>query len=87
MLRFSQVISPRQMQKGFVNVVNALDDLALDVPDAPSLAAAFIARAVVDDILPPSFVGKLSVGAPVDGLLLRTLERMHRQYTCTCADA
>lgn len=67
-----QVISPRQMQKGFVDVANALDDLKIDVPDAPALAATFIARAVVDDILPPSFVSKLpagttSAGFTVDG--------------------
>ncbi len=57
-----QVISPRQMQKGFKDVVAALDDLKIDVPEAPGLAATFIARAVVDDILPPSFVGKLPAG-------------------------
>lgn len=57
-----QVISPRQMQKGFKDVVAALDDLKIDVPEAPGLAATFIARAVVDDILPPSFVFKLPAG-------------------------
>ena len=57
-----QAISPRQMQKGFVDVCNALDDLRIDVPEAPGLAATFIARGVVDDILPPSFVAKLPAG-------------------------
>ena len=40
-----QAISPRQMQKGFVDVCNALDDLKIDVPEAPGLAATFIAAA------------------------------------------
>lgn len=29
-------------------------DLVLDVPDAPDLLALFMARAVVDDVLPPA---------------------------------
>ena len=47
------------MQKGFLNLVYSVDDLKIDVPEAPDLVATFIARAVVDDILPPAFVDKL----------------------------
>lgn len=57
-----QVISPEQMQKGFQNLVQAADDLQIDVPDAADLIATFVARAVVDDILPPAFVEKLASG-------------------------
>ena len=53
-----QVISPEQMQKGFARLVDALPDVLLDVPDALELLSLFIARAVVDDILPPSSVTK-----------------------------
>lgn len=58
----TQVIQPEQMQKGFLTVVAAVDDLQIDVPDAPDLVANFVARAVVDDILPPAFVDKLPPG-------------------------
>lgn len=34
----------------------AADDLALDVPDVASQLGLFVARAVVDDILPPAFI-------------------------------
>ena len=57
-----QVISPEQMQKGFLSLVQAVDDLQIDVPDAPNLIATFVARAVIDDILPPSFVERLRSG-------------------------
>ena len=53
------------MQKGFLSIVAAVDDLQIDVPDAPDLVASFVARAVVDDILPPAFVNKLPPGTPL----------------------
>lgn len=34
----------------------AADDLALDVPDAATQLGLFVARAVVDDVLPPAFI-------------------------------
>lgn len=66
-----QVILPEQMHKGFLNLVHSVDDLRIDVPDAPELIATFVARAVVDDILPPAFVDKLPSGR--NDLLYRTL--------------
>ena len=51
-----QAVRPAQMQKGFQDLVMALDDLSLDVPDAPELLAMFVSRAIVDDILPPAFL-------------------------------
>jgi hypothetical protein len=37
----------------------------LDVPDAPELLAVFIARAVVDDVLPPAAAHRLAGGVGV----------------------
>ena len=51
------------MQKGFRMLMEALDDLCLDVPEAPDLLALFTARAIVDDILPPSFLIQQSTTA------------------------
>ena len=59
----AQVIQPDQMQKGFFNIVSAVEDLQIDVPEAPDLVANFVARAVVDDILPPAVVDRLPSGA------------------------
>jgi hypothetical protein len=55
-----QVISPVQMQKGFTAVVDSIDDLQLDVPNAVEMVANFVERGVVDDILPPSFVKRFA---------------------------
>ena len=59
-----QVISSQQMQRGFKHLVGAAADLRLDVPDAAAQIATFIARAVIDDVLPPAFVEDLSAGEP-----------------------
>jgi programmed cell death protein 4 len=56
---YSEVIPGEQLQKGFLNLAQSLDDLKLDVPDACEILALFLARAVVDDILPPAFIQKL----------------------------
>ncbi len=48
--------------QGFESLLEALDDIMLDVPSAPDLMALFICRAVVDDVLPPSFVGSVASG-------------------------
>lgn len=68
-----QVVSSEQMQKGFSSIVSNVDDILLDVPDAINLIAVFIERAIVDDILPPSFVHRLTGFCPLLSRFLITL--------------
>jgi programmed cell death protein 4 len=42
--------------KGFERLLEQIDEVELDVPQAASFLASFIARAVVDEVLPPSFL-------------------------------
>lgn len=51
---YADVIDPPQVYKGFSKLVEAADDLIVDIPDTVDVLALFIARAVVDDILPPA---------------------------------
>lgn len=53
---FPDAVSADEMTKGFINTISAAEDLALDVPEASTLIGVFVARAVVDDILPPAMV-------------------------------
>lgn len=53
---YSDVISPSQIRDGFFILLESADDLAVDILDAVDILALFIARAVVDEILPPVFV-------------------------------
>ncbi|KAL4436793.1 hypothetical protein ABPG75_003932 [Micractinium tetrahymenae] len=57
---YNEVIAPDQVRKGFMAAIEAMDDLRLDVPDVVDQLALFICRAVVDDVLPPSFVGRIA---------------------------
>mmetsp|Transcript_41456 Transcript_41456/g.130580 ORF Transcript_41456/g.130580 Transcript_41456/m.130580 type:complete len:450 (-) Transcript_41456:19-1368(-) len=52
----TRVYGSEQFFEGFTRVMRSLDDLSLDTPNAPALLANFIARAIVDDVLPPNFI-------------------------------
>ena len=53
---YDKSISFNEIEIGFVAVLDALDDLVLDVPQAVEWVSLFTCRAIADDILPPSFV-------------------------------
>lgn len=53
---YADVFSPAQIRDGFVILLESADDLAVDILDAVDVLALFVARAVVDDILPPAFL-------------------------------
>ncbi|CAH9128319.1 unnamed protein product [Cuscuta epithymum] len=55
---YVDLIEPQQVYKGFTKLLESADDLIVDIPDAVDVLALFIARAVVDDILPPAFLAK-----------------------------
>jgi len=50
------ILTEPNVEKGFHELLDRLDDLKIDIPDAVSLCARFMARAVADDILPPKFL-------------------------------
>jgi hypothetical protein len=62
-LLYGLVLTMRDMAAGFQRLLEALDDLALDVPSAHNLAARFLARAVADEILPPAFLSDAYVAS------------------------
>jgi programmed cell death protein 4 len=61
---YPSVISGKQMMRGFVDLAASVHDLKLDVPDAIETISTFIARGVVDDILPPKFAEVTLAGDP-----------------------
>ncbi|CAI7916629.1 unnamed protein product [Closterium sp. NIES-53] len=61
---FQDVLPTDQVEMGFLRLLEAVDDLALDIPDAASQLALFIARAVIDDVLAPHFVLGLPGNVP-----------------------
>ena len=64
---YGDLISRDQMAKGFTRLVEAAGDLILDCPQAVEVLTLFVARAVVDDILPPAFLSKTAEALGEDG--------------------
>ncbi|XP_043704258.1 MA3 DOMAIN-CONTAINING TRANSLATION REGULATORY FACTOR 1-like isoform X1 [Telopea speciosissima] len=61
---YADVISSAEISQGFLLLLESADDLALDILDAVDVLALFLARAVVDDILPPAFITRAKKTLP-----------------------
>lgn len=77
---YADTIDPSQVHKGFIKLLMSADDLVVDIPDAVDVLALFIARAVVDDILPPSFLTKTLTSLPGDSKGLEVIKRAEKGY-------
>lgn len=55
---YGNIVTEDQMQKGFSRVIERLPDTVIDVPAATDYVGKFLARAIHDEILPPSFLMK-----------------------------
>jgi len=56
LLKLGTVISVNDLSLGFQMAIDSLEDISLDVPNAPELLSKFIARAVFDEVIPPKFL-------------------------------
>jgi hypothetical protein len=63
---YVDMIEPDQIAKGFRNLLESVDDLSLDIPDAVDILAVFLAQAVVDNI--PSGIPHKDEKSPGRGL-------------------
>ncbi|GAB2213350.1 hypothetical protein Drorol1_Dr00021382 [Drosera rotundifolia] len=77
---YADVISPAQISQGFILLLESVDDLSVDIPDAVNVLALFIARAVVDDILPPAFTKKVQKTLPDSSLGRQVIEVAEKSY-------
>ncbi|KAI5072643.1 hypothetical protein GOP47_0012749 [Adiantum capillus-veneris] len=77
---YADVIEPDQLAKGFARLVESADDLAIDIPDAVDILALFVARAVVDDILPPAFLKKIVQTLPEGALGHEVIKKAEKSY-------
>lgn len=53
---FPHIINEVDISQAFENLLANLNDLILDIPDAPTVLGNFIARAIADDCIPPKFI-------------------------------
>ena len=64
---YPSALSSAQIQRGFVRLIEAADDLVIDVPDTAEVLGMFVARAIIDDILPPSFPDTVAAMSTCEG--------------------
>ncbi|EDO34959.1 predicted protein [Nematostella vectensis] len=61
---YGSTLTRPDIASGFQKLLDDLDDLSLDTPDAPEVLGKFIARAIADDCLSPAFVANHADTAP-----------------------
>lgn len=77
---YPDVLSTNVIGKGFERLFEIMDELEKDAPRAKDITATFIARCVVDEILPPSFLSDVvicSLGGDIIEHARRMLSREH----------
>ncbi|KNA05937.1 hypothetical protein SOVF_185750 [Spinacia oleracea] len=77
---YADVISPSQISQGFILLLESADDLSVDIPDAVNVLALYVARAVVDDILPPAFVTRVQKNLPESSKGLQAVQIAEKSY-------
>ncbi|XP_066354906.1 MA3 DOMAIN-CONTAINING TRANSLATION REGULATORY FACTOR 2-like isoform X1 [Miscanthus floridulus] len=77
---YGDVVDRPQLCKGFCKLTESCDDLSVDTPDAVDILAVFVARAVVDDMLPPAFLAKQSACLPDGCKGAEVLRRAEKSY-------
>jgi len=78
--RYPTLITTDDVGKGFERLFENLAEYHLDCPSAPSYLTSFLSRAVVDELLPPSFLTDplvQSLGGYVVQDAIRALSREH----------
>lgn len=70
------------MEAGFELLLDSLDDLCIDCPDAKSMVGSFLARAVVDEVLPPAFLSNRNNSHPGDEVVEKAVGLLSREH-CT----
>lgn len=72
---YGMVVTEDEISLGFMDVLDDLEDITLDTPDAPDVLGKFIARAVADDCLPPAFVKNYTEDTSEESLQRKALGR------------
>lgn len=75
-------LTDKDMEEGFDILLDSLDDLTTDVPDAKTMVANFLARAVVDEVLAPAFLSEQNNKRPGDSVIEKSISLLSREH-CT----
>jgi len=77
---YPDTFSSSQVGKGIERLFELIDEIVIDAPAARDMLAVFVARTVVDEVLPPSFLSDpvvLNLGGDIIDRTKRMLSRDH----------
>jgi hypothetical protein len=77
---YADLLGSSKMSEGFMMLLESTEDLSVDIPDAIDVLAVFIARAVVDDILPPIFLTRSRALLPDSSKGVEVLQVAEKSY-------
>jgi programmed cell death protein 4 len=75
-------LTDEEMERGFELLLDSIDDLVIDIPDAKAMVGSFLARAVVDEVLAPAFLSSRNNTHPGDGVVEKAVGLLSREH-CT----
>jgi len=75
-------LTDEEMEMGFEVLLDSIDDLAIDIPDAKAMVGCFLARAVVDEVLAPAFLSNRNNSHPGDCVVEKAVGLLSREH-CT----
>ncbi|KAL3811103.1 hypothetical protein ACHAXA_009873 [Cyclostephanos tholiformis] len=75
-------MSDAEMEGGFELVLDSIEDLCIDIPDAKAMAGSFLARAVIDEVLAPAFLSNRNNTHPGDPVVEKAVGLLSREH-CT----
>eukprot|EP00529_Nitzschia_sp_RCC80_P022487 CAMPEP_0113471084 /NCGR_PEP_ID=MMETSP0014_2-20120614/16794_1 /TAXON_ID=2857 /ORGANISM="Nitzschia sp." /LENGTH=498 /DNA_ID=CAMNT_0000363705 /DNA_START=96 /DNA_END=1592 /DNA_ORIENTATION=- /assembly_acc=CAM_ASM_000159 len=76
-------LSDGDMGVGFEHLLDSLDDLTTDVPEAPTMVASFLARAVIDEVLPPAFLSEQNNKRADDIVIAKAIALLNREHSAS----
>jgi hypothetical protein len=73
-------LSDECMELGFEVLLDSIDDLVIDIPDARAMVGSFLARAVVDEVVAPAFLSNRNNNHPGDCVVEKAVTLLSREH-------
>ncbi|KAF7009708.1 hypothetical protein CFC21_024219 [Triticum aestivum] len=77
---YADLLDSSKMSEGFMMLLESTEDLSVDIPDAIDVLAVFVARAIVDEILPPVFLTRARALLPESSKGIEVLQVAEKSY-------
>ncbi|KAL3760713.1 hypothetical protein ACHAWU_000033 [Discostella pseudostelligera] len=73
-------LSDAEMEAGYEMVLDRVEDWMIDIPDATAMLGSFLARAVIDEVLPPAFLSNRNNTHPGDEVVAKAVSLLSREH-------